>query len=167
MGDEVHEVKEKVHAVYLYRLLTLIGTAIVRNLIDDRCSDTPLTTLLARERKVIKNLRAARIITKVQFDLLYLKRGIPPTTADFDLTLAICLLRSLKHFGLKPMYTPQPGDTSLEADLCRLRMYRNELAHSFSFLTAGIQEQEFNDKWIDIEGVCSQKYNNVQLESFN
>ncbi|XP_053390091.1 probable DNA double-strand break repair Rad50 ATPase [Mercenaria mercenaria] len=144
--------------VYLYRLLTLNidhGTTIVRNLIDDRCSNTTLSTILAQERRAITNLRANRTITKVQFDLLYPQSGITPTTADFDLTLALCLLRTLKHFGLNPKYTwnvtPQPGDTSLEADLCRLRMYRNELAHISS--TSGIQKQEFNDKWKDIEGV--------------
>ncbi|XP_053388696.1 E3 ubiquitin-protein ligase DZIP3-like, partial [Mercenaria mercenaria] len=142
--------------VYLYRLLTLnidYGTAIVRNLIDDKCSNVPLTTLLARERRTINNLRANRTITKVQFDLLYPQSGIP-TTADFDLTLAICLMRSLKHFGLNPKYTwnvpPHPGDTSPEADICRLRMYRNELAHASS--TAGFQETDFTAKWADIEG---------------
>ncbi|XP_053390872.1 E3 ubiquitin-protein ligase DZIP3-like [Mercenaria mercenaria] len=141
--------------VYLYRLLTLntdSGTLVVRNLIDERCSNTPLTTVLARERRVINNLRTKSKITKVQFDLLYPQNGIP-TTADFDLTLAICLLRSLKHFGLNPKYnwnvTPPPGDISQEADLYRLRMYRNEFAHISS--TVGIQEADFVAKWDDIE----------------
>ncbi|XP_053391014.1 E3 ubiquitin-protein ligase DZIP3-like, partial [Mercenaria mercenaria] len=156
----------KDNRVYLYRLLTLNidnGTAIVRNLIDDRCSNTPLKTLLARERSVINNLRAKSIITKVQFDLLYPQSGIP-TTADFDLTLAICLLRSLKHFGLNPKYTwnviPPPGDISLEADLCRLRMYRNEFAHISS--TEGIQETDFVAKWADIEGALHRLNSLVQ-----
>ncbi|XP_053390657.1 uncharacterized protein LOC123550776, partial [Mercenaria mercenaria] len=153
--------------VYLYRLLTLnidYGTAIVRNLIDNKCSNTPLTAILAQERRAITNLRANRIVTKVQFDLLYPQSGIPPTTLDFDLTLAICLLRSLKYFGLNPKFTwnvtPQPGDTSLEADLCRLRMYRNELAHISS--TAGIQETDFIAKWADIEGVLHRLNSSVQ-----
>ncbi|XP_053383428.1 uncharacterized protein LOC128549806 [Mercenaria mercenaria] len=151
--------------VYLYRLLTLnidYGTAIVRNVIDDKCSNTALTTVLTRERRAINNLRANKAITKVQFDLLYPQSGIPPTTSDFDLTLALCLLRNLKHFGLNPKYTwnitPQPGDTSLEADLCRLRMYRNELAHISS--TKGIQETDFIAKWADIEGWSF--YSNIQ-----
>ncbi|XP_053388518.1 uncharacterized protein LOC128551643, partial [Mercenaria mercenaria] len=143
--------------VYLYRLLTLnidCGTTIVRNLIDDKCRNTALTALLAQERRTVINLRANKTITKVQIDLLYPQSGTPPTTADFDLSLATCLLRSLKQFGLNSKFTwnatPQPGDTSLEADLCRLRMYRNELAHISS--TTGIQETDFSAKWADIEG---------------
>ncbi|XP_053391996.1 uncharacterized protein LOC123534344 isoform X2 [Mercenaria mercenaria] len=152
--------------VYLYRLLTLnidYGTALVRNLIDDKCLNTPLKTLLARERRAINNLRVNRKITKVQFDLLYPQSG-DPTTTDFDLTLAICLLRSLKHFGLNPRYTwnvtPQPGDISLEADLCRLRMYRNEFAHISS--TVGIQESDFVAKWAIIEGALHRLNSLVQ-----
>ncbi|XP_053402197.1 E3 ubiquitin-protein ligase DZIP3-like [Mercenaria mercenaria] len=145
--------------VYLYRLLALTidhGTTVVRNIIDDKCSDIPLTTFLARERRTINTLRAKQVISKVQFDLLYPQSG-SPTTSDFDITLVIYLLLNLKHFGLNPKYTwnvaLRPGDTSLEADICRLQMYRNELVRVSS--TTAIREAEFLAKWADIEGVCS------------
>ncbi|XP_053380366.1 uncharacterized protein LOC123559426 [Mercenaria mercenaria] len=146
--------------VYLFRLQTLIidgGTAVVRNIFDQKRTNVPLNILLNNEKGTINRLRASKAITQTQFDLLYPQSGQLPTIADFDLTLVICLLRNLKCCGLNKHFAwnviPQPGDTSLEAELCRLRMFRNEISHISS--TTGIHLAIFKQKWMEIEQVLN------------
>ncbi|XP_053390547.1 uncharacterized protein LOC123526829 [Mercenaria mercenaria] len=144
--------------VYLFRLLTLTvdcGTTVIRKIFDHRSSNAPLTVLLTNEKPTITRLKTQKAITNVQFDLLYPSSGQAPTSADFDLSLSICLLRNLRPCGLNRKFDwsspPIPGDTSLEADICRLKTFRNELAHIST--TTGISEATFLNKWADIEKV--------------
>ncbi|XP_053381671.1 uncharacterized protein LOC123533711 [Mercenaria mercenaria] len=153
--------------VYLFRLQTLIidgGTTVVRNIFDEKSANVPLNIILHNEKTTINRLRASKTITQTQFDLLYPQSGQSPTTADFDLTLSICLLRNLKCCGLNKHFVwnamPQAGDTSLEADICRLRMFRNEIAHISS--TTTITQSTFQQKWSDIEKVLIRLNTSVQ-----
>ncbi|XP_053385467.1 uncharacterized protein LOC123539385 [Mercenaria mercenaria] len=153
--------------VYLFRLQTLIidgGTTVVRNIFDEKSANVPLNILLHNEKTTINRLRAGKTITRTQFDLLYPQSGQSPTTADFDLTLSICLLRNLKCCGLNKHFAwnaiPQAGDNSLEADICRLRMFRNEIAHISS--TTSITQNTFTHKWLEIEQVLNRLNTCVQ-----
>ncbi|XP_045184092.2 uncharacterized protein LOC123542349 [Mercenaria mercenaria] len=145
--------------VHLFRLQTLIidgGTAVVRNIIDQKSSNVPFNVFLSQEKTSVNTLRARKIITMAQYKLLYPQGGNrPPAISDIDLTLATCLLRSLKSFGLNTKYnwsaTPQQTDSSLEADLCRLRNTRNEIAHIAC--TTGITQATFQNKWNAVEQV--------------
>ncbi|XP_053388341.1 uncharacterized protein LOC123527445 [Mercenaria mercenaria] len=144
--------------VHLFRLQTLIidgGTTVIRNIIDQKRSNVPFNVFLSHEQTAVKALVGRKIVTKAQYNLLYPQGGNPPSITDLDLTLATCLLRSLKSFGLNPRYnwsaTPQQTDNSIEADLCRLRNTRNEIAHSPS--TTGIDQATFQVKWNEIETV--------------
>ncbi|XP_045184200.2 uncharacterized protein LOC123542409 [Mercenaria mercenaria] len=152
--------------VHLFRLQTLIidgGTTVVRNIIDQKSSNVPLNVLLHQEKTSVNTLRASKVITLAQYKLLYPKGGNPPSISDIDLTLATCLLRSLNCFGLNTTFnwsaTPQQTDTSVEADLCRLRNIRNEIAHIAC--TTGITQATFQSKWIAIEQVLLRLNNSV------
>lgn len=123
----------------LYRLQTLIidgGTEVIRNIFDQKLPGVSLSVFLAQEKNTIKVLKRQKIITKAQYDLLYAS-GRLPNSADFDITLIICLLRNLPSLGLNQNYTwnvpPQPADLSLEADLCRLKGFRNEVCIAIIF----------------------------------
>ncbi|XP_053391107.1 E3 ubiquitin-protein ligase DZIP3-like [Mercenaria mercenaria] len=153
--------------VYLFRLQTLIidgGTTVVRNIFDEKSANVPLNILLHNEKATINRLRAGKTITRTQFYLLYPQSGQFPTTADFDITLSICLLRNLKCCGLNKHFAwnaiPQAGDTSLEADICRLRMFRNDIAHISS--TTSITQNTFTHKWLEIEQVLNRLNTCVQ-----
>lgn len=119
-----------------FRLQTLIfdgGTEVIRNIFDQKLQKRPLNVVLANEQKRIKSLCKQKTITRGQYDLLLPSRGGQyPTSADLDITLLICLLTNLPYFGLNlhyPWYLPpQQTDTSFEADLLRLRNYRNEVS---------------------------------------
>ncbi|XP_053390555.1 uncharacterized protein LOC128553433 [Mercenaria mercenaria] len=149
--------------VHLFRLQTLIidgGTTVIRNIIHQKSSNVPFNVFLSHEKRAVKTLRGKNTITKAQYNLLYPQGGNLPSITDIDLTLATCLLRNLNSFGLNPNYnwsaTPQQADTSVEADLCRLRNTRNEIAHIAT--TTGIDQATFQIKWKEVEQVMDLHY---------
>jgi hypothetical protein len=120
---------------FLIRLQILIidgGLPVLRNYVDQELSSqsVSLSSCLANERSTIKALKGRGIITQVQYDLLYPSSGIV-STSDLDITLIICLMRNLKCFKLNKKFnwniSPAQSDTSIEADICRLKQYRNEV----------------------------------------
>ncbi|XP_060558354.1 uncharacterized protein LOC132718654, partial [Ruditapes philippinarum] len=144
----------------LFRLQMLIidgGLQILRNIFDKKLQNVSLSVFLQQERSTITKLRSRGIITQVQYDLLFPSGGSGPATTDLDITLIICLLRNIKSFGLNKNFQwnsiPAQGDTSVEADISRLKMYRNELSHISS--TSGITMNVFTAKWIEIEQILS------------
>jgi hypothetical protein len=50
--------------------------------------------------------------------------GEQPSSKDFDITLMICLLRNLIPIDIMDRL-PSATDTSLKADLSRIKFYRN------------------------------------------
>ncbi|XP_060565169.1 uncharacterized protein LOC132724350 [Ruditapes philippinarum] len=142
----------------LFRLQMLIidgGLLVLRNIFNQKLHSVPLAAFLKNERQTITNLRSGRIINQVQYDLLFPSGGSGPTTTDLDITLIICLLRNIKSFGLNKNFQwnsiPAQGDTSVEADISRLKIYRNELSHISS--TSGITLLVFTTKWTEIEQI--------------
>ncbi|CAG2186659.1 unnamed protein product [Mytilus edulis] len=79
--------------------------------------------------------------------------GQTVTSADFDTTLIVCLLRNLAPSESAPVTgwdnLPQPGDTSTGADLARVKWYRNQSVHSKDGI---LSSTDFNQCWGDLEG---------------
>ncbi|XP_060554160.1 uncharacterized protein LOC132715190 [Ruditapes philippinarum] len=157
-ASQVTSLKTQQNRCRLFRLQMLIidgGLLILRNIFNQKLQNVPLVTFLKNERHTITNLRTRGKITQVQYDLLFPSGGSSPAATDLDITLIICLLRNIKSFGLNKNFqwnsSPTPGDTSVEADISRLKMYRNELSHISS--TSGITLPVFATKWTEIEQV--------------
>ncbi|KAK3578641.1 hypothetical protein CHS0354_002944 [Potamilus streckersoni] len=79
----------------------------------------------------------------------------PVSSENFDISLLTCLFRNI--CGLNPPKTgwddpPLQGDTSLEADVVRIRLIRNEVQH---ITTASLSDQDFPTKWNEIEQVLT------------
>ena len=76
------------------------------------------------------------------------------TSADFDITLMVCLIRNA--FNVTPPKTgwnvlPNPTDVTEEADITRIKYYRNNyLAH---LQTAEISNSDFNKASTDVRKV--------------
>ncbi|XP_060589554.1 uncharacterized protein LOC132744790 [Ruditapes philippinarum] len=145
--------------VFLFRLQILIidgGLTVLRNYVEQELSaqSNSLSGCLANERTTINVLKGRGIITQVQYDLLFPSSGIV-STSDLDITLIICLMRNLKCFKLNKKFNwkipPGQSDTSIEADICRLKNYRNEICHIST--TTGIQHSDFITKWDEIEQI--------------
>lgn len=120
---------------FLFRLQTLIidgGTEVLRNIFDQRLQNQPLNVVLAREKTNINRLRGQKTITQTQYDLLYPPCGHPPASSDFDISLISCLLRNLPSLKLNQNYKwnvlPKTTDISIEANLCRLKGFRNKVS---------------------------------------
>ncbi|XP_048578871.1 protein NLRC3 isoform X1 [Nematostella vectensis] len=89
-----------------------------------------------------------KILTDKQWDKLYPLSG-SPNLKDFDITLLFVLLRNICP-SLKPPpkgwdILPSNADNSLEADLVRIKFYRNELYGHVN--AAAFKDVEFEDYW--------------------
>ncbi|XP_060553940.1 E3 ubiquitin-protein ligase DZIP3-like [Ruditapes philippinarum] len=146
--------------VHLFRLQIIIidgGLLVLRNIIDQTLTaqGVTLSACLKNEKATIARLKSRGVITQVQHDILFPTGGQAPTTSQMDFTLIICLLRCLKCFGLNKKFDwntePISTDLTVEADICRLKDYRNEICHLPT--TTGIQPHEFGTWWNDIEQI--------------
>ena len=72
-----------------------------------------------------------------------------PSSKDFDITLMICLLRNLIPIAIMDRL-PSATDTSLRADLSRIKYYRNIIVHCDSAL---VDDTDFESYWKDVTPV--------------
>ncbi|XP_053394433.1 uncharacterized protein LOC123524892 [Mercenaria mercenaria] len=145
--------------VYYYRLQTLLidgGTEVIRNVFDQKIN-IPLTVHLTNNHTTILQLKKKRIINQKQYDTLFSAPVLPKplTSADLDITMLTCLLQHtcglLKSTPNSVWFsTPAQNDTSLEAEIVRMRHFRNELAHKKSI---PLLQQYFSAMWSEIETV--------------
>ncbi|XP_060564151.1 uncharacterized protein LOC132723444 [Ruditapes philippinarum] len=146
--------------IFLFRLQILVidgGLLVLRNILDQSLTSQCITfsACLNQEKSTITRLKSRGVITQIQFDVLFPAGGKVPTSSDLDITLIICLLRSLKCFGLNKKFdwgaTPAPTDVTVEADICRLKNFRNKISHIST--TTAIQQNDFTAWWNDIEQI--------------
>ena len=139
--------EEKTNGTRLARLLVDGGTHVLRKFLD---SVYPEPTLLANElkknRTKFQTLKSKGKIFKEQWEMLFPTSGLPDSK-EFDITLLHLLIRELcclkaPRTGWHKM--PADDDQSLEANIARIKCFRNELCHSVS---TGIPNDEFEDKW--------------------
>ena len=138
----------------LTRLLMCGGLRLLRETFDSIHTPADLPLRLS-DPTIQAQLRAARL-TRPESACLYPSPGVYGKSTDFDITLIFRLLRTICNL------TPPPGprgwddlpnssDHSLEADLVRIKYYRNEVyGHS---KTMEISDVEFVRLWREISEV--------------
>ena len=138
--------QEKTNGTRLARLLIDGGTHVLRKVLHSVHPPATLEDVLNNNRRKLEGC--------VKFDdqreKLFPTSDDPPDSTTFDITLLHLLLREICH--LKAPLTgwdkmPADGDVSREANIVRIKCFRNELCHSVS---TGIPNGEFEDKWIKI-----------------
>ena len=137
----------------LARLLISGGATLPREIFDQICPPSNLPTIL-KNPATVKNLKAARL-TKPQWDCLYPYPGVYGKSADFDVTLLFRLLRTICN--LTPPVTgwellPASTDHSLEADLARVKYYRNSVYGHVNQRMEIADDFEFLSLWQEISG---------------
>ncbi|XP_060588806.1 uncharacterized protein LOC132744200 [Ruditapes philippinarum] len=146
--------------LFLFRLQILVidgGLLVLRTILDQSLTSQCITfsACLNQEKSTITRLKSRGVITQVQYDVLFPAGGEVPSSSDLDITLIICLLRNLKCFGLNKKFdwraTPAPTDVTMEADICRLKDFRNKI--SLISTTTAIQQNDFTAWWNDIEQI--------------
>ena len=121
------------------------------------CSSSTCTSSLSRRTSSKCNsccllaLKGRKIINQNQWDKLYPAHPNNPNINDFDITLLSVLLRTI--CGLLPPSTgwdklPTPSDHSVEADIVRIKFFRNE--HFGHRPQSAVCEAHFKDLWAKI-----------------
>ena len=145
---------EKTNGAKLSRLLIDGGSTVLRRIFD-RCH--PSANLLAdlnANYHTLNNLLRRRVLHTPQWDLLFPLGGATPDSNTFDITLLFLLLTNI--CGLSPPPSgwhtkPPASDTSFEANLARIKFFRNKLYGHVT--TTGIDTLTFSALWLEISAV--------------
>ena len=148
---------EKTNGNKLSRLLIDGGTTVLRNIFDYYHPPANLAANLSSRHiySILTRLRHRNILNGCQWDKMFPPPGGgPPNSINFDITLLFLLLRNI--CGLSPPRSgwdkmPPVSDTSREANLARMKYYRNELYGHVT--TTGIQTSAFDVKWQEVSSV--------------
>ena len=149
-----HSTKETTNYARLCRLLVGVSAHILRETFDKRRPPGNLDTVLSSPpiHRVLKSLRNKKILNPSQWDKLYPAIKSSVSSKNFDITLLMVLLRNI--CCLVPPATgwdtlPPAADTTLEADIVRIKCYRNTVYGHAS--EASVDDVTFNQYWQDIQ----------------
>ena len=143
--------KETTNYARLCRLIVDVGTQVFRDTFDAIHAPTNLHKVLAGNKATIQTLRTKRVINVNQWGKLFPAISTSVSSAHFDITLLMVLLRNL--CGLTSPATgwdklPAVTDVSREADIARVKYYRNTVyGHAEC---ASVDDAAFNAYWSDI-----------------
>ena len=140
---------DQANGARLSRLLVDKGTEVLRKKFDSIHPPSNLAAVLNTNKRILQRLRY-KIINASQWDLLYPASGLPDSQ-NFDVTLLTILLRNI--CGLSSPATgwdalPPTFDTSDEANIARIKYYRNK-AHAHVTRTE-ISNSEFENLWQEV-----------------
>ena len=147
--EALRSTTKKANFQRLTRLLMCGGVTLLREKFDSIHSPATLPSTLSNP--TIQTLLKNSKITRPEWNCLYLSPGLYGKSTDFDITLTFRLFRTICH--LRPPATgwdslPNSTDHSLEADLARIKHYRNHVYGHSS--TTEISDAEFVDLWREI-----------------
>ena len=142
--------KKTTNYARLSRLLVDVGSQVLRETFDKKRPPGRLDSVLGSPSisATLQSLRRKNILSPSQWCKLYPAIKSSVSSEKFDITLLIVLLRSI--CGLTPPATgwdalPSPEDLSCEADIIRIKFYRNKVyAHA---TRASIGDIEFDIYW--------------------
>ena len=140
---------EKANGTRLSRLLVDKGTEAMRQTFDNIHSPATLATVLNAKVTQLQKLRY-KIINKSQWDELYPPAG-NPNSKNFDITLLVILLRNICSLlnpaaGWSTM--PPNIDRSVEANIVRIKLFRNEVYAHVS--VTKVDDAKFEYLWQEI-----------------
>ena len=127
--EALRSTSDKANFQRLTRLLMCGGLRLLREKFDSIHSPADLPLRL-RDPTIQAQLRGARL-SRPEWNCLYPSTGVYGKSTNFDITLIFRLLRTICNLTL-PHPTgwdelPNSSDHSLEADLVRIKYYRNEV----------------------------------------
>ncbi|XP_074611961.1 uncharacterized protein LOC141866372 isoform X3 [Acropora palmata] len=147
---------EKTNGSKLSRLLIYGGTMVLRKIFDRYHPPANLQANLNANYGTLNNLLRRRILHHPQWDRLFPPGGATPDSNTFDISLLFLLLNSI--CGLSPPPSgwhtkPSASDTSVEANLARIKFFRNELYGHVT--TTGMDTPTFSSLWQEISAVLA------------
>ena len=146
--------KDSANYARLCRLLVDVGAHVLRETFDKKRPPGSLDTVLSTPpaHAILQSLRKKRILNPLQWGKLYPAIKPSVSSKNFDITLLMVLLRNI--CGLVPPATgwdslPSLTDTTLEADIVRIKCYRNTVYGHAS--EASVDDAMFSRYWTDIQ----------------
>ena len=143
--------KETTNYARLCRLLVDVGSQVLRETFDKIHPPAGLHNVLMRSHSALQLLQKKRVLNATQWGKLFPAIRSSVSSRDFDITLLMVLLRNI--CGLTPPVTgwdalPPVTDTSVEADIARVKYFRNTVyGHADQ---ASVDDAAFNAYWQDI-----------------
>ncbi|XP_068681718.1 uncharacterized protein [Montipora foliosa] len=142
---------EKTNGAKLSRLLIDGGTTVLRNTFHKYHPPASLAAGLNANKVTLDDLLRRRVIRQAQWEQLFPPSGAKPDSNSFDITLLFLLLSTI--CGLSPPPSgwhnkPPSTDTSREANLVRIKIFRNELYGHVS--STGVDTPTFETLWKEI-----------------
>ena len=148
-----HSTKETTNYARLCRLLVDVGSHVLRETFDKKRPPGNLDTVLSSPpvHAVLQALKK-KVLNPLQWGKLYPAIKSSVSSQNFDITLLMVLLRNI--CGLVPPATgwdklPLVADTTLVADIVRIKCYRNTVYGHVS--EASVDDTTFNQYWKDIQ----------------
>ena len=146
---------EKTNGSKLSRLLIDGGTTVLRTIFDGYHPPAKLSAGLTAHSCTLNALLRKRVLRAAQWEKLFPPGGAAPDSRTFDITLLFLLLTNICGLSPPPLSgwhaKPSPGDNSLEANLARVKFFRNELYGHVS--STGIDTPTFSSLWKEISAV--------------
>ena len=145
---------EKTNGAKLSRLLIDGGTTVLRKIFDGHHPPANLAADLNANKSSLSILLKKKVLHKPQWDKLFPPGGVAPDSKSFDITLLFLLLTNICGLTRPPSgwhIKPLPSDTSHEANLARVKFYRNVLYGHVT--TTGVDTPTFSALWTEISGV--------------
>ena len=142
---------EKTNGAKLSRLLIDGGTIALKRTFDSYHPPDCLVQDLNTNYSILENLFSEKVLNGHQWEKLFPPSGVAPDSKTFDISLLFLLLTTI--CGLRaPRYSgwdnkPNPRNKSLEANIARIKFYRNKLSHK---TTTGVDTGEFSSLWEEI-----------------
>ena len=147
--EALRSTNSKANFQRLTRRLMCGGVALLRETFDSFHPPANLSTTLSDP--AVQTLLKTTRLSRPEWNCLYRSPGMYGKSSDFDITLTFRLLRTICNHTPPPTGwddLPNSTDLSLEADLARIKYYRNEVyGHS---KTMELTDAEFDDLWREI-----------------
>ena len=145
---------EKTNGAKLNILLIDGGTTVVRKIFNRLYPPSNLLASLKSNYHTLNSLLKIGVLIKRQWDILFPPDGAAPDSKTFDFHLLFLLLTNICGLSPPPSgwhTTPAPSDTSLEANLVRVKYFRNTFYGHVS--TTGVDTPTFTSLWQEISAV--------------
>ena len=142
---------EKTNGAKLSRLLIDGGTMVLRKIFDGYHPPANLQANLNANYGTLNDLLRRRVLHRPQWHLLFPPGGATPDSNTFDITLLFLLLVHICGLSSPPSgwhTKAAASDTSVEANLARIKFFRNELYGHVT--TTGIDKVTFSTLWQEI-----------------
>ena len=161
--------KETTNYTRLCRLLVGVGSQVLRETFDRIHPPGGLDTVLATApaHPKLQSLQKKKVLNPLQWDKLYPVMKSSISSKNFDITLLMVLLRNICGLTLPATgwdNLPLPTDLSCEADIARIKYYRNTVyAHA---TRASVDDASFDNHWMDIRDTLVRLGGLLELELF-